>query len=368
MTNDELIDAIYEAAALPDLWSNVLTKINRIGDGYFTLLFVAGRQGQGWVLSGGAEERATYEEYLAGGWPQKTDREKRLLAARHAGFLRDLDVYSIEDLERDAFWEFCRPRGFGWGAATIIPVPTGDVLVFDIERRYETGPVEVELIQRLDILRPHLARASLVSARLALQRAHAATATLEALGIPGAVLDRSSRIMSANPLLERLMPTVVQDRTRRVTFVDASADTLLSDALGGLKSPGYLSGAKSIPIAAREQHPPYVAHIVPVRLSAQDVFSSADALLILTPVVPSEVPTAEVLQGLFDLTAAEARVARGIVECQGVDGIALAAGTSKDTVRTQLKAVFAKTGTSRQIDLMSLLAGKQISGADQEVE
>ena len=52
----------------------------------------------------------------------------------------------------------------------------------------------------------------------------------------------------------------------------------------------------------------------------------------VTPVVPSEVPTAEVLQGLFDLTPAEARVARGIGEGRTIETIAMAFGTSRETV------------------------------------
>ncbi len=80
----------------------------------------------------------------------------------------------------------------------------------------------------------------------------------------------------------------------------------------------------------------------------------------MTPVVPAEVPKAEVLQGLFDLTPAEARVARGIAECQSVEGIADLLGVSRETIRTQLKAVLAKTGTGRQVELAALLAGSHI--------
>jgi DNA-binding CsgD family transcriptional regulator len=67
-----------------------------------------------------------------------------------------------------------------------------------------------------------------------------------------------------------------------------------------------------------------------------------------------------VLQGLFDLTPVEARVARGIAERQTVAAMALAFGTSRATVRTQLRAVLAKTGLRRQAELANLLAGVQL--------
>jgi DNA-binding CsgD family transcriptional regulator len=66
---------------------------------------------------------------------------------------------------------------------------------------------------------------------------------------------------------------------------------------------------------------------------------------------------------LFDLTPAEARVARGISEAQTVDTVADALGVSRETVRTQLKAVLAKTGVAKQTELVNLLAGKVLPKA-----
>ena len=57
------------------------------------------------------------------------------------------------------------------------------------------------------------------------------------------------------------------------------------------------------------------------------------------------------LAALFDLTPAEARVARGVAEGLDLDALARARGVSVQTVRAQLKAVFRKTGTSRQNEL-----------------
>ena len=52
----------------------------------------------------------------------------------------------------------------------------------------------------------------------------------------------------------------------------------------------------------------------------------------------------------------------GIGERQTVDAIAEGLGISRETVRTQLKAVLAKTGATRQADLAALLAGSRIAG------
>ena len=143
---------------------------------------------------------------------------------------------------------------------------------------------------------------------------------------------------------------------RRVGLADARADRLLAEALGGL-SAGGSRAARSIPVPGSPERAPAVAHLLPVRRGARDLFAAASAILVVTPVTRGVLPGLSVLEGLFDLTAAEARVARAIAHCRTVEQIAAEAGTSPQTVRTQLKGVMAKTGVSRQAELVGLLAG-----------
>lgn len=353
----ELIDEIYEAAVVPDLWPRVLDRLNDVGHGYATFLFTASRDEMRWLSSA----RGGYgAEYVAEGWPARTDRAVRLLEARHAGFLGDLDVYTREEMDREpVFTEFLRPRGIGWGAATAVQVPNGDTLIFDVERRIETGPVESETIERLDSLRPHLARAGLLSARLAFERVRAGVLALEHAGLAAGVLGHGGALISANPLFEAMIPTVIADRPGRVVLADRSADALFAGALERLRRPGF-EAAASLPVAAREGRPPLIVNLLPIRRAAQDVFANAVAIMIVIPVVRAQVPTAELLQGLFDLTAAEARVARGVADLVPVEQIAAALGVSRETVRSQLKSVMAKTGMPRQGDLAALLAGASL--------
>jgi hypothetical protein len=80
--------------------------------------------------------------------------------------------------------------------------------------------------------------------------------------------------------------------------------------------------------------------------AAQDVFAQAATIVLVTPVVPSEAPTAKVLQGLFE-PGASARVAGSIGEGRTVDAIATALGLSRETIRSQLKALLSKPDASR---------------------
>jgi DNA-binding CsgD family transcriptional regulator len=100
-----------------------------------------------------------------------------------------------------------------------------------------------------------------------------------------------------------------------------------------------------------------VAHVIPVRLSARDVFVRASGVLALTPVTAPEAPPVELVQSLFDLTPAEARVARQLAAGQTVEAIATDSGVSVTTVRTHVRGVLEKTGCHRQGEVVALLSG-----------
>ncbi|WP_066505171.1 helix-turn-helix transcriptional regulator [Bradyrhizobium macuxiense] len=358
--NGHLIELIYEAAVVPELWPQVLHKVGGIARARGIVLLTADPHDVRWVASPDMHDDTV--AYVEGRWHERNGRLPRLLAANHAGFLRDIDVFdSPEEVQQDLqIREFFRPRGLGWGAGTAIPVPSGDVLIYSVERDYDRGPIEQEAIEQLDALRPHLARAALLSARLGMERARAATASLAMLGLPAAVLRHGGRLMTANALFDRLVPDVMQDRADRLALASTAADALFAQALAALNHGLISIEVRSVPIAAQNDRPPMIVHLVPIHGAAHDLFDRASAIVMVTPVVPSEVPTAEVLQGLFDLTPAEARVARGISEGRTVDAIATAFGISRETVRNQLKAVLAKTGLRRQVELAGLLAGAKV--------
>src|SRR5437868_3493368 len=62
-----------------------------------------------------------------------------------------------------------------------------------------------------------------------------------------------------------------------------------------------------------------VAHILPIRRTACDIRCAA--VLVLIPVTLTQAPPVELVQSLFDLTPAEARVARGLAAGETVQGL-----------------------------------------------
>jgi DNA-binding CsgD family transcriptional regulator len=68
------------------------------------------------------------------------------------------------------------------------------------------------------------------------------------------------------------------------------------------------------------------------------------------------VPSEARLRALFDLTAAETRLAQHLARGDSVEEAAQALSIKMTTARTQLAAVFAKTDTRRQAKLVAILS------------
>jgi len=240
--------------------------------------------------------------------------------------------------------------------ATAITLPTSENAMFVLSRRIEAGPFERAAAQRLDELRPHLARSVLISARLQLERARVAGETLAAMGTPALVLDENGKVLSANSLIEAMNDYLDWRAFDRVSLKDPAAGRLLRDAIALIKSESGM-GVRSFPVRDGRASAMMVAHVIPIRLSARDIFVRCAAMLTLTPVAPPQAPPIELIQCLFDLTPAEARVARSLASGRTVEDIAQERRLSVNTVRTHVRGVLDKTGCNRQSEIIAILMG-----------
>jgi DNA-binding CsgD family transcriptional regulator len=354
-TENTLIDRIYEAAVVFEGWPETLRQTAQAVDCKDGVLATALGDQVRFVTSTEYYEQALHE--MLERYPLSVnERTVRLLAARYEGFLVDQDVFSSDEIAREpVYQEILIPQGYGAGVATAIPVPSGDTVIVHCERAIAKGPVTSSSVALLDRLRPHFARAGLLSSRLALEKARAAAEALEMMGLPGAVLGPRGRILSANSLLTDMMPGVFRDRPARLAIVNEAADHLLELAVADASLNQHAAAVRSIPIPAGENQPPIVVHLTPVKGRARDVFASAVAILIATPVVPRQVEGVGVIQGLFDLTPAEARLAALIATGYTPREASIRLGVREGTARTTLKRVLEKTGTRRQSQLVGLL-------------
>jgi hypothetical protein len=144
----------------------------------------------------------------------------------------------------------------------------------------------------------------LLSARLQLERARVASETLAALGLPALVLDEKGKVLAANHLIEALAGYVRWRAQDRVSLKDRAADQLLCDAIAAIDLTGGAS-VRSFPVRDTGAEAMMVAHVIPIRLAARDIFVRCAAALVLTPVTLPQAPPVDLVQSLFDLTPAE---------------------------------------------------------------
>jgi DNA-binding CsgD family transcriptional regulator len=355
--DQDLVDRIYECSFAPELWPGVLDGLAQIADAEGGHFFVASRtKVLNWTAS--RSLRGGIEYFAGSDIMARGERCARLCAAHHAGFLTEHEIYNTdEELRADPFYrDMLLPGGFGWGAGTAIPLPTGETLYLSVERVHRRGPVESSIVQQLDALRPHLARSALMSARLQLERARIASETLALIGLPALVFDHQGKVIAANHLIEALTDQIRWRAQDRVSLKDSSANALFLQAVAALDVEGaapVLSFASRGDLASAAM----VVHVVPIRGLSRDIFVRCAGVLVMMPVTVSQAPPVELVQSLFDLTPAEARVARSLTTGETVESIASRGGVSQNTVRTQLRGVLEKTGCSRQAEVVALLSG-----------
>ena len=351
---------IYEAAVVPEKWAGVLTTLSGAARSFGTILLTAGHDRQVRSVASPRIE-ALWREWIAERWTERSQRAPRLLAQDRAGWLRDIDMFSHDEIEAlPEYREFLAPRGLKWGAAAAIPMPTGDTVIVSMERLAAEGPFDGQTIAMLDSLYGHLARASMISGILAAERARTAVETLAAIGLPAAAITHDGMVRVTNTLFDRETRLWHTRGGDRISLHDRRADRLFHESLGGVPGP---AAGRSIALQGLGTDERAVLHLIPIRGSAQDVFSQTALIAVLTRASARPVPAPPLLRALFDLAPAEAEIASDLAAGISVAEIAVRRRSTVQTVRSHLKSIMHKTGCGRQPELVRMLASLSIPAA-----
>jgi DNA-binding CsgD family transcriptional regulator len=108
-------------------------------------------------------------------------------------------------------------------------------------------------------------------------------------------------------------------------------------------------------IVSRSDKRPLIVRVQSLPALLSDVFGRARALVRFFDVDRMARSAPEVLRKVLGLTEAEARLANELASGNSIEQTAGRFGISKETARTQLKAVFRKTDCRSQADLVGLI-------------
>jgi DNA-binding CsgD family transcriptional regulator len=208
------------------------------------------------------------------------------------------------------------------------------------------------------LLAPHIQLAKRVQSKLA--QAWAARAELEAafdrLALPAFVVDGRAAIRHLNLAAAQLLAQQrqVASRRGRLAFTDPKAAAAFQDALRAAAREAGRAAAVPIQLGHRERGELLVAPLHPRHPLAAAWQTPLAVVAVVTGGHSDPASMGRRLRQIYRLTAAEARLAVALAGGETLEQIAAAHGVSLTTLRSQLRSVFSKTGTSRQAELVRL--------------
>jgi DNA-binding CsgD family transcriptional regulator len=234
-----------------------------------------------------------------------------------------------------------------------------------LARSARFGTFQPSDMRLLALLLPHLQRAMQTRIQLAASNIgpDAAVETLDRLDQGVLIVDAEARVAHANRAAEAML---------------AKGDVLSIDLSGGGRhlrtaTPGQTRALRRLigqaSDAARPDGPcggvlrllsdgggMLIASVTPLNATVTwNTVQRPAVLVLLTSADQDTVPSPEHLRALFDLTPAEAAVARRIVLGDGIQAAARTLRITPATVHTHLSRIFDKTETSPQAELVRLL-------------
>ena len=363
MKTDGIIDRIYEAALIPEMWEDVLTDMNDVVGTKGATVFTHSQTGSTFIATPAAADYS--RQYFDDNFSRVNSRIGRGRRLDHAGFLTDLEVYDESELSDEPLYrDYLYPAGLGWFVGTLIDTPDGDELVVSFDGSFADGPIPRAKAEWLDTLRPHLARALSMTARVKLAMAVKVAEGLGVFGLPACVVNPQGRMLAANDVMHTLIPSMIMDRQQGVTLRHGPSDDLLRRTLRNTTWKDGTADVMSLPVPASDDHPASVVHVIPVCGNGRDLIPGGLFVLAISRLSSAPLPTVSLLKGLFDLTPAEAKVARlaaGGIAPRDIGGHV---NISTNTVKVHLKSIYAKTGVNHHAELVRLLSGGHMPDKD----
>ncbi len=256
--------------------------------------------------------------------------------------------------------EWVQPQGVAFAAACVVMREGAWLTQVFLQRSPAQGPFLREELAQLDRLVPHWQRAVQMRQRLVGLRAgqDLLAASLDAIAMPTLLFDEVGRIVHHNRGAAALLgtgATLARVDDRLMATTPAATRTVhlqISNAVRAHRE-GH-AAATSIVLVERAGRLPLTLMTLPLR-GAGDQAMRSGALMFMFDPESAPVVTADLVRRLFDLSAIEAELAVALCGGQSPEEIANERGRAVSTVRSQIRSLFAKTGTHRQADLIGLL-------------
>ena len=174
-------------------------------------------------------------------------------------------------------------------------------------------------------------------------------------GFAAVLVGQNDRLLGMNDRARSLVAACFEIVDGRVVAKSADARERLHTVIAAAALERVMGGGSRPAILPRASGRPVIAHVVPTAARFARIGLEAAVLILIDPDETRE-PASAFLKEAFGLSTSEIALARYLFRGMSLKAVAEARQTSIATLRVQLSSVFAKTGTKRQAELVSLLA------------
>lgn len=371
------IAAIYGAVGAADGFQHALQQIRTLLNGSSGMLFTplrdAAEGGFGFVDHLNTDLFAQYRSYYWDKDPWGTEAKRKGLWYEGSTGSDELLISQREFRKHEIYADYLTKLDTVRLCFTVVAGDGNRELPgthLSIYRGLGSRPFSAEDCRVLALLRPHIANALHLACRLQLAEVQASSAwqALSLLRSGIVLIAGDGMVVFMNEAAERLLTGdhglfAVRQRANRCQLRARSPDDdrKLQEALGTALRPEEhavrLGSKSSVVIGRNGAHGPLLATAVPLpaRLKGELGGMARAAVLLESPAVRAGAGGDNVLAALYGATDSEGRVADALVAGHRAKTIAVRMGVAESTIRSHIKALYAKTGTRGLPDLVSLL-------------
>jgi DNA-binding CsgD family transcriptional regulator len=366
---DQIVASLYAAAVGAGPWSAALDALAAAMDLWWVQVAVLQKHSSRLVCNqaGGlapAPIRVDYARRHQAMNPGISD----CMALRVGEWRHSAQTVDEDYVARSAFFrDFLVPRG-GRHISTVKVLDDARVLaLLTLVRGVAKPPLESAELGELDRILMHLrhAIATSIDLKRSASELEAPKRLLDQFSYAMFLIDEQRAIRARNSAADAALNAAegfLEERSGALACRDPECDASLAQALRSLHLSSVHGAALPSRRFARLKNPdgcPIGLYAVAIRPdAAMGMFGPAPlALLIFHDPRQQFALDPFIVAEMFELSPAEAKVAVLLALGKAPDEIASAGGIAVSTVRAQIKSIFAKTGVSRQSELVALLRG-----------
>ncbi len=274
---------------------------------------------------------------------------------RNENFISDADVPKL-----DYYNEVMRPLRIFYVMGTGVSLDQdGGIGIIGVHRQRREGTFDAEAEQRMRLFIPHFQRAMSLTHRLQtleIQR-DSGMASLDALSLGLVLAGVDGKIFFANSVAERHLQAgaAVTSLRGHLRLRDARAHDILKQAIQTTAALAYGKSVSSSPLIVVQSQEETRLSLLVCPAPTACHFSGPNVPVVAIYIgEPDRKPISlrDLLTQVYGLTPAEGRLLTALLDGERLQETADRLEISVNTIRTQLRSLFAKTGHRRQSDLI----------------